>query len=127
MGYIVKALEIGGFAAFLPADTIEAALEIINNRMRGIEERGWKPETWEVFKLTPVPIEIVTTQVQPPPVSMKVYKLAVCAGCHGRLGWEDAENGEWVTCLNCEEGRQVAERNRRRRAELDSHHSTQHS
>ena len=36
---------------------------------------------------------------------MKTAQSTTCPGCQGRLGWEDAEHGQWVTCLYCPEGR----------------------
>jgi hypothetical protein len=28
-----------------------------------------------------------------------------CLGCGGRLGWYSDDNGQWVSCLNCQAGR----------------------
>jgi hypothetical protein len=43
-------------------------------------------------------------EVKVPNIASVMVRDAVCPGCRGRGGWEDGEEGQWVTC-NCDRNR----------------------
>jgi hypothetical protein len=36
-------------------------------------------------------------------------KSTVCSACGGRLGWYSPDNGQWVSCITCPEGKKKVE------------------
>lgn len=45
-------------------------------------------------------------------VEKEIVKVQ-CPGCRGETGWYSDDNGQWVSCLNCEEGRERHEKDRK--------------